>query len=37
VASYKEDKPAVTKDVYLFLVKYTGNMDPTPRKSERFV
>ncbi|MDD2515882.1 MAG: NUDIX domain-containing protein [Candidatus Gracilibacteria bacterium] len=36
VASYKEDRPAVTKDVYLFLVKYNGILDPTPRKAERF-
>lgn len=36
VASYKEDRPAVTKDVYLFLVKYNWILDPTPRKAERF-
>lgn len=37
VASYKEGNPIVEKDLYLFLVKYHGMIDPIPRASERFL
>ena len=36
LAAYKEDKPLVNKDLFLFLVKYKGTADPQPRKEERF-
>jgi len=36
-ASYLPWRPFVDKDVYLFLVKYTGNREPFPRVEERFV
>lgn len=37
IATYKDDKPLINKDVYLFLVKYHGTRDPEPRKEERFL
>jgi 8-oxo-dGTP pyrophosphatase MutT (NUDIX family) len=37
VAGYLPNRPIVDKDVYLFLVKYTWNRVPIPRKEERFV
>jgi 8-oxo-dGTP pyrophosphatase MutT (NUDIX family) len=30
IATHKEGSPVVDKDVYLFLVKYRGNAEPTP-------
>ena len=30
VASHLEGSPLIDKDVYLFLVKYTGNLEPVP-------
>jgi 8-oxo-dGTP pyrophosphatase MutT (NUDIX family) len=41
VATHKEGSPIVDKDVYLFLVKYSGTLEPTPfrggaEKGERF-
>lgn len=36
LAAHKEGKPLINKDLYLFLVKYKGNEEPTPRKEERF-
>lgn len=37
VATYLDDAPTINKDVYLFLVKYTGKHEPRPRKEERFI
>lgn len=37
IATYLEDAPTINKDVYLFLVKYTGKHEPRPRKEERFI
>lgn len=37
VATHKDGNPLINKDVYLFLVKYNGNVDPIPRKEERFL
>lgn len=36
-AWYLDDNPVVDKDVYLFLVKYTGTKKPVVEKAERFV
>lgn len=36
-AGYLKNTPVVDKDVYLFIVKYTGNQAPKVRKEERFV
>ncbi len=36
-ATYLDGSPMVHKDVYLFLVKYTGTNEPRPRKEERFI
>ncbi len=36
-ATYLDGSPMVHKDVYLFLVKYTGKHEPRPRKEERFI
>lgn len=36
-AGYLKGNPVVDKDVYLFIVKYTGDKDPKVRKQERFV
>lgn len=41
VATHKEGSPLVDKDVYLFLVKYSGDSEPVPfsghaEKGERF-
>lgn len=36
IATYKEGCPVIEKDVYLFLVKYTGNADPVIEKDKRF-
>jgi 8-oxo-dGTP pyrophosphatase MutT (NUDIX family) len=30
VATYRDGNPLVNKDVYLFLVEYTGDEDPKP-------
>ena len=35
-ATYLPGRPFIDKDVYLFLVKYNGNREPTPRVEERF-
>ena len=35
-ASYLPGRPFIDKDVYLFLVKYNGDREPTPRVEERF-
>lgn len=35
-AWYLEDNPVIDKDVYLFLVKYKWNDNPTVQKEERF-
>jgi len=35
-ASYLPWRPFIDKDVYIFLVKYNGDRDPTPRVEERF-
>ncbi|MDQ7023302.1 MAG: hypothetical protein Q9M97_07360 [Candidatus Gracilibacteria bacterium] len=35
-ASYLPGRPFIDKDVYLFLVKYNGSREPTPRIEERF-
>jgi 8-oxo-dGTP pyrophosphatase MutT (NUDIX family) len=37
IATYLEGSPMIHKDVYLFLVRYTGKKEPTPRKEERFI
>ncbi len=36
-AAYLEWSPMIDKDVYLFIVKYTGKKKPYVRKDERFV
>ena len=41
VAAHKEGSPIIDKDVYLFLVKYSGDSEPAPfkggmEKGERF-
>lgn len=36
-AWYLDNNPIVDKDVYLFLVKYTGDKEPVVEKKERFV
>lgn len=36
-AWYLDDNPLIDKDVYLFLIKYKWNDEPTPEKEERFV
>ncbi|PZM86556.1 hypothetical protein DLH72_00610 [Candidatus Gracilibacteria bacterium] len=36
-AGYLEANPVIDKDVYLFLVKYNGNKEPTVQREERFV
>ncbi|RKW23287.1 NUDIX domain-containing protein [Candidatus Gracilibacteria bacterium] len=36
-AGYLEANPVIDKDVYLFLVKYNGQKEPTVQKEERFV
>jgi 8-oxo-dGTP pyrophosphatase MutT (NUDIX family) len=36
VASHVKWSPTVNKDVYLFLVRYSGNKTPVPPQSERF-
>ena len=36
-AGYLENNPIVMKDVYLFLVKYTGSEKPVVEKKERFL
>ncbi len=35
-AGYLDGNPVVDKDVYLFIVKYTGDATPIVRKQERF-
>lgn len=35
-AWHLENSPVIDKDVYLFLVRYNGTIDPTVRKEERF-
>ncbi len=30
IATHKDGNPVVDKDVYLFLVRYTGSKEPTP-------
>lgn len=37
IAGHKEWKPTVTKDVYLFIVKYSWDKEPCPREEERFI
>ena len=32
IATYIEGSPVINKDVYLFLVKYKGRKEPSPRK-----
>jgi len=36
-AGYLKNTPLIDKDVYLFLIKYTGSQKPQPQKEERFV
>ncbi|ATU05292.1 hypothetical protein BKN14_02440 [Candidatus Gracilibacteria bacterium HOT-871] len=36
-AGYLETNPVIDKDVYLFLVKYSGDKEPQVQKEERFV
>jgi len=36
-AGYLKNTPLIDKDVYLFLIKYTGSQKPKPQKEERFV
>ena len=36
-AGYLKNTPLIDKDVYLFIVKYTGDDEPVVRKEERFV
>jgi len=36
-AGYLKNTPLIDKDVYLFLIKYTGSQNPKPQKEERFV
>ncbi|PIE85550.1 hypothetical protein CSA08_01455 [Candidatus Gracilibacteria bacterium] len=36
-AGHLDGNPVIDKDVYLFLVKYNGNIDPIVRKEERFI
>jgi len=36
-AWYLETNPLIDKDVYLFLIKYKWDKDPTPQKEERFI
>ncbi len=37
IASHIEGSPMIHKDVFLFLVKYSGKSEPKPQKEERFI
>jgi 8-oxo-dGTP pyrophosphatase MutT (NUDIX family) len=37
IASHLEWSPMIHKDVFLFLVKYSGKNEPKPQKEERFI